>query len=199
MQYLHSIGCPWDACSSWYAAASGNLGMLQWLLSQDSPCPLPSACMDVTISNQQWPVMQYLHSERWPLKGSVYYQAASHPQVLFWLHVPASTTIPKDAAELWSLSQAPSDAVMVLGDMGVPLPEAATQRLLLARRTFCTFHGLLRWACSALASLRGGHGHANDCSAPGMTGKHLLIRLSMLPQELINKIARLAGLQQILL
>ena len=84
---------------------------------------------------------------------------------------------------------------MPLGDMALPIPEPAAHRLLLGRRTFCTFHGLLRWARSAVTGISKGLDHAFDHSALDVTGEHLLIRLSMLPQELISKIATLANLQ----
>ena len=85
--------------------------------------------------------------------------------------------------------------VMSLGDSGFPLCKELAWRLGRARRAFSTFRGLVRWSRTAVAHQSKGVHHAFNHASSNTDGKHLLIWLSMLPENLLRKIAGLAGLQ----
>ena len=85
--------------------------------------------------------------------------------------------------------------LLFLGDIGAPLPADQQARLLVARRAFCTFHGLLRWCRSAVSDPSRGAHCAFDYLSNESAGQELLVLLSKLPSELVTKIAVAARLQ----
>ena len=193
--------CQWDADSTESAAHGGHLTTLQWLLAQDPPCPLKTDCMNLVAYMGHLPMLEYLHSVGHSLDGSLYYHAVvgSRPHILQWLHrqaVPAPESLPP----LFSPGQkgvrrAKHSLVMFIADIGAPLPDTALPKLMYARRRYCTFHGLLRWCRRAVSDPSMGMDRAFSCMTIDSCGEQLLIRLSLLPQELVNKIAAMAGLQ----
>lgn len=203
--------CPWDECCTKEAACQGNLFMLQWLCEQSPPCPMyPDECLRKAAAYGHLPVMQYLHSLGHPLDSGLYYSAAfaAHQQheVLQWLHRQGVPAPPK----LHDLDTFARDLVlsisiptlMLLGDIGVPIPQEVIKRLTVARKTFCTFHGLLRWTRQARQAVSGrcmGPDKPSCCpfsaTATSPAGSSLLKALSMLPEELIATIAVKAQLQ----
>ena len=64
-----------------------------------------------------------------------------------------------------------------------------------ARKAYCTFHGLLRWCRRAVSDPSKGAHLAFDSPPGDISGQILLVRLSLLPSELIRKIAVAAELQ----
>ena len=95
-------------------------------------------------------------------------------------------------------------AVPIRANLNTPLPgghwsrfhhKFRAEELLTARRSLCTFQGLLRWCRRAgLDPSKGMHG-AFDSFSANASGHGLLVRMSMLPQELIDRIAVAAELQ----
>ena len=87
------------------------------------------------------------------------------------------------------------DVLMFLLDIGVPLPLATKRAVVLARKAQCTFHGLIRWCRKAVSDPSRAAHRAFDRLAEDGSGQMLLLRLSLLPAELINKIAVAAQIQ----
>ncbi|KAK9840324.1 hypothetical protein WJX74_007627 [Apatococcus lobatus] len=85
--------------------------------------------------------------------------------------------------------------LLLLGDIGAALTPEQQVQLLSARRTFCTFHGLLRWCRHAVWDPSKGMHRAFDILSTNASGQNLLVRLSMLPPEILSRIALIAGLQ----
>lgn len=201
LQFLRSQDppVPWDSNSTYRAAEFNNLPVLQWLCSQDEPCPIAPRCAEAAVREGNFAMLQYLYSQGCPLTGDLYYWGAryGYNQILQWLHrqgVCSLAELPPMLAKYrrFDLRFVRTPIIMFLGDIGVPLPDALEERLSLARRTFCLFHGLLRWSrrtASALPSCSAGACHR---SGPG---NQLLVRLAMLPAELTRKIAIMAQLQ----
>ena len=55
----------------------------------------------------------------------------------------------KSCSTVWTMSVSPYSCS--LGNKGAPLPAVQHHLLMQARRTFCTFHGLLRWCRRAVS------------------------------------------------
>ena len=139
-------------------------------------------------------MLELLHSSGCGTEGAAYYYAASgnHGDVLRWLHshgIPAPNTRSDTRLRF-------SDIMLLfLGDIGAHLEDHERARLLSIRRSSCTFHGLLRWCCRAVSDPSRGAHRAFDYLSSDGSGQELLVLLSMLPRELIRKIAVVAGLQ----
>lgn len=192
--------CPWDDYCTHQAAEGGSLQVLEWLCSQG--CPISHTCVATAAWKGDLPMLQYLHSVGCSLDSSLYYRAAvaDCPAMLQWLYelaVPVTMAMPNSVAVEWSIPGGDwsTSAVMFLADMGAPLPAAWAEKVLLARRTFCTFHGLLRWCRHAVCDPSQGLDQAFSRTPANNFGEQLLIRLSFLPQELLSKIASMADLQ----
>lgn len=191
---------PWTAACCLWAAQHGNVPLLQWLRSQG--CPLCAECAEAAVMIEDLPLLQYLHSEGCPLAEGLYYLAANYGQteILQWLH-QQDAPCPKDRLSFGdigrhcSLGPVRVPHLMFLGDIGAWLSDERQSQLLQARRTYCTFHGLVRWSrCTSpdwLSMTNGMLEISNALSA----GQLLLHRISMLPAELVKKIALAAGLQ----
>ena len=84
-----------------------------------------------------------------------------------------------------------------LADIGYPLPEMTKREVTQARRAHCAFFGLVRWwgRVRALSDPSRDAHLAFDSLAKDRSGQLLLTRLSLLPPELIRKIAVAAELQ----
>ena len=199
LEWLHTHvlqeALSWDAECTRAAAFVGNLKVLQWLHAHGAP--LDQVCLDRAIQNEDLPMAQWLHAHGLPFPASTYYKAAGECRsILGWLHT-ARVPLPPSADDYAQscLDFAAGPDLMYLADIGVPIPRDCLHSLLQARKTFCTFHGLLRWCRSAVADpSRGAHG-VFDGLAESAHGQQLLVRLSMLPSELLVKIAVEANIQ----
>ena len=67
--------------------------------------------------------------------------------------------------------------LLFLGDAGCSLDKDSKTRADLARRTLCTFHGLLRWCRRVVSDPSKGF----DSTLNHTSGQNLLVRLAMLP------------------
>ena len=198
LQWLQaqSLHCLWDLAScAEQAARYGKLDVLQWLVAHHAACPLAAACLEAAVSQGNLPMLQWLSSQGCPLSGTLYIVAANNhwSHILEWLHSQGAPVPSREAfAMLYLPVNAP--ALLFLGDIGADLP-VDDKQLTMARRTLCTFQGLLRWCRRAgLDPSKGMHG-AFDSFSANASGHGLLVRMSMLPQELIDRIAVAAELQ----
>ena len=185
--------CPWTAQCTAAAASKGQLQILQWLRTQG--CPLNAHASHCAAWAGDLAIIQWLKAQHCPLSRSMYLQAAikGHSHVLRWLH-SNRVSVPPTPIELPAKSVLSTPNLMFLGDKRCPLAPELQDRLIVARRAFCTFHGLLRWSRRAVWDPSRRAHRAFDPLASGQ-GQSLLIRLSQLPPELINKIAVAAQLQ----
>ncbi|KAK9830860.1 hypothetical protein WJX74_010724 [Apatococcus lobatus] len=198
-----------------------HLDCLKWLLEQDPPAPLHFGVLADLAAVGDLDTLAWLrahpqvpqHLWHWDVtlaaaecgnleEGCAYssndlYSAAvfnNHGHVLEWLHT-RGLPVPRAGMGWIASGQAPVSvpSLMFLGDIGFPLSVNMRPKLVQARKTFCTFYGLLRWCSSAVAG-KGAHA-AFDCLATDHTRQNLLVHLSLLPQELITRIAVAAELQ----
>lgn len=183
--------CPWtgDVCAAF--ANAGNLGGLQWARSQDSPCPWsPAQVTRMAILCGDLDILQWLNLTGWGLNSDSFLVAAAvkASHVLLWLRqkkvpFPACRYMKAFSDALWL----PGSVLMLLADIGWTLGHRAQADLLMAKRSFCTFHGLVHWHRHAAADSPRGLQHA--FRSGGHSGQHLLARISSLPPELVDLIA----------
>ena len=146
-------------------------------------------------------MLKFLQLEGCKLDGALYYIGAryGHGHILEWLHkqgVPRPDALPPSVEiDMGGLRLIRRPILMFLGDIKLPLPDVLEKRLSLARDAFCTFHGLLRWAASTISETNSNSDNSSMLSPAGGPGNDLLSRLSMLPNDAINKIAVKAKLQ----
>lgn len=67
-------------------------------------------------------------------------------------------------------------------------------QLVQARKACCTFYGLLRWCCRSIPA-SGKDINQASAHSPDAPGWHLLVTLSMLPVEVVDRIALAAGMR----
>lgn len=189
---------PWSVrCTA--AVARGSLEMLKWLRNKDMPCPYDASVSSIVAGQGALVELRWLHSQGCPVDGTAYAHAASSGclHVLKWLSAIA-IPVPQDAGRV-PLHQAPTAAIMFLGDIGHRLSVGQQERLNNARSTFCTFHGLLRWCRRAVGDPSHGIRNAFNYSVADCSGQELFVRLAQLPRELLVKIVVAADLQHNLL
>ena len=186
--------CPWNVeCS---AAAAGlaqkpALLLLEWMLNQEPACPVDYRSINAAARQGSLEVLELLYSKGCPVDGDLYYEVADDIDVLKWLYqhsVPASDP---QFLHFW----VPRASLMLLGDMGIPLHEMQQEELVFARKKFATFHGLLRWCRKGVSNPSRGCNIAYDLQSTSASSQHLLMRLSLLPPELIDRICFMAELQ----
>ncbi len=186
---------PWNALCTEAAAANGHLEILQYMRSQPDPCPLRSMAFSSALRGTgDLQVLNWLHQEGFSLDRDLYFEALRGQQrhTLQWLQhdcpLPYELDHPANKA-------VPDPVIMFLGDIGISLSGRAAQLLKAARRKHCTFHGLMRWCLRAVGDPSRAAAAAFDYMAPNSQKQTFLVRLAMLPPELISKIAVMAGLQ----
>lgn len=199
MQWLQAQDppCPVDSGCTLMAAGS-SLPILQWLVSQDLGMPLHRSCPVEAADRGDLPMLQMLNDQGCTPTGREYLPAAQHNHipVLRWLH---RMKVPVDATVPWSHSDPVNNPILLfLGDIGVVLPAKEKARLTMIRRTSCTLHGLLRWCSRAVSDPSKNMHRAFDSLSTNASGENLLVRLSMLPPEVLSRIALAAGLQHTL-
>ncbi|KAK9830758.1 hypothetical protein WJX74_005909 [Apatococcus lobatus] len=187
--------CPWDEYSTLAAVHKQDMTTLQWLRAQSPPAPWSAACTYGAATSGHLIMLEWLVQEGCAFSSDELYRNAAyynHGHVLEWLHT-RGLPVPKPGMGWTAPGQAPIPILMFLGDIGYPMSMYSRPKLVQARKTFCTFYGLLRWCSSAVAG-KGAHA-AFDCLATDHTCQNLLVHLSLLPQELITRIAVAAELQ----
>ncbi|KAK9832870.1 hypothetical protein WJX74_000232 [Apatococcus lobatus] len=189
--------CAWNADSCSCAAEHGDLQMLQLLCALQPPCPMDSAaCTRFAACNGDLPMLIWLvRNQRTHLEPMLYLHAAhgGHLHVMRWLYSLCLSAPDVSAARASAVCS--TAALMFLGDIGARLDAPSQQKLMQARKTLCTFRGLVRWCRDAVSNPSKGIHRAFDPLATDAKGEHLLVRLSMLPQELVDRIAVAAALQ----
>ena len=180
--------CPWDGECTLKATAHGHLSTLRWLCAQDPPCPWASLwpCTHEAAERGNLAVLELLCDQGLMLTCTEYYWAASegHRHVLSWLHAQGTPIPSPSFREMDCISSTSVPFLMFLGDIDVPLLHHE-EALIMARQTFCTFHGLLRWCCRAVSDPSRCAARAFDLLAPDCSSQELLVRLSRLPSDLI--------------
>ena len=126
---------------------------------------------------------------------------ADQGEIMEWLYgskitVPRTWrwTIPYRYYDCHDSIDASVPTIMYMSDIGCTLCPDRQETLQLARQTFCTFHGLLRW-CSRLRADQQGIPDCLGCPLSESSGQGLLRHLSELPQDLLMRIAIEAKLQ----
>ncbi len=197
---MHEHRFPFGIDSTLIAARHGNLLMLQWLHSEG--CPLHPACPFGAVffnrdKNTSMPMLEWLCEQGCIPTGELYACAATARQshMLRFLH-SKGVPLPNDVDDqLLYGRDAWLPNLMFLADIGAELPERDMNMVASARKAHCTFHGLVRWCRRAVSDPSRGAHRAFDSMASKTSGQVLLSRLSMLPSELLNKIAVAAELQ----
>lgn len=187
--------CPWHSTCCQVAAARGQLDMLQWLRSQG--CPWGPDTFAIAVSRGDLAILDWLAAQGCPINGpEAWTHAASdgHHHVLQWLHERKIPFVDPETGASPLQSPSSASALMLVADMGWPLRGSGWEKLRMARKTFCTFHGLLRWCRRAVSDPSRGVSVAFNYLGPNASGQGLLVRMSRLPQELIDVIAVKAGL-----
>ena len=173
------------------------MDVFHWLVARHAPCPLPA---EAAVKRGNLPELQWLSSQGCLLSGTLYILAAnSHcSHTLKWLHSQGAP-VPSLGASSKLHRWVAAPALLFLGDIGADLPVTDCKRLTNARRTLRTFQGLLRWCRRAVSDPSKGMHRASDSLSANASGQSLLVRLSMLPQELTDRVAVAAQLQHDLL
>ncbi len=192
--------CPWDQSCTRVAAGMGNLEVLQWLRQQEPPCPWNADTSEGAAYRGDIRMLKWIQSQGGPLPGELYVTAVRNHRmsVVRWLH---QERIPMTSqGETCKSMSVPF--LMFLGNIGYGLPPFMHNTLVQARRTFCTFHGLVRWCSRPSSDPRQHsvhrHGRVSLYSRRAL-GEELLEGLARLPPELVTKIAVAAGLQHAVL
>ena len=224
MQWLRDQDppCPWDPSACAAAAKHGNLEVLIWLRAQYPPCPWDGTCLEAATCQPNAEILEWLDrngcshvpnsfdlhrvancghlaelewlsDHGWALTGRLYNEAAylNRAHIVKFLHekkVPLPTMEP-----IFPCTWPP--ILMLLADIGMALSEVNLEKATRARRAHCTFHGLLRWFKRAVSDPSRGAHLAFDSLAEDRSGQMLLYRLSLLPSELISRIAVAAEIQ----
>lgn len=190
--------CPWSSDCFFEATRLGGrpgLKALQCLLSKGQAHLLnwKPACTQTCAALGDLAALQWLHEAGFRLSTRCpeWSAAAGHIDILSWL---LSIGIQPEMPMLSIHRTWPAPTLMLWDDHRLPLPTHLTQRLRLARATFCTFHGLILWCRNWLEDDRSISKGFPFCRQPGH-GQQLLISLAKLPDELNTKIAVAADLQ----
>ena len=191
--------CPWAGACTLDVVRSGKLTELEWLLAQEPPCPVHSSCAKEAVRRGDLQMVQLLSNHGHKPYGHLYLDAAQlgHVHILRWLHrtkVPASHD---SSEEIFSMAIS-SSLLLFLGDVSIPLPAKLQARLTQARKRCCTFYGLLRWCRQAVSDPSRGINRAFSAPSTNASGQNLLVRLCMLPPEVLEKISLAAGLRHTL-
>ncbi len=195
VEWMHEHGFPFGIRSALAASRHGNLPMLQWLHSQG--CPLHPDCLLIaaTENNECTPLLEWLYKQGCIPTDDLYFWEARAEQSHIWKFLHSkSVPLPHQfghafAHGMWL------PKLMFLTDIGIDLPQRQMNMVTSARKAHCTFHGLVRWCRRAVSDPSRGAHQAFDSIATNTSGQVLLSRLSMLPSELLNKIAVAADLQ----
>ena len=191
--------CPWDATPTFKAVQADDPSMLQWLLAQQPPCHLHSRCAREAVCQGSLQMVQLISDHGQMPSGHQYWNAAQlgHLDTLRWLHRKKVPVLISKSSKV--CGDAISSPIMLfLGDISNPMPSEQVKRLMQIRKACCTFYGLLRWCRRAVSDPSRGINRAIIALSTNATGQNLLVRLSMLPVEVLDKIALAAGLRHTL-
>ena len=194
LQWLHDNGCPFGPHTATSAAARGDLPLLKRLHS--AGCPLDSECTRYAARSGHLQVLKWLCDQGCQLTCDLYVKAASRRQnhILRYLHSMKVSPTGADTSFMSCCSRA-LPTLMFFSDVGIQLSAEGQRLVMQARRSCCTFHGLIRWCRRAISDPSRGSHRAFDFRTEDSSGQLLLTRMCLLPPELIIKIAVAAELQ----
>ena len=193
MQWLRANGCPWDASTTAAAAAAMAMPLLEWMFQQEPPCAVDRRGMASAARRGSVEMLELFVSRGCTVFSGLYCDAAEYnrPSVLKWLYRRGISTPP----ELIFASNITTPNLMLLSDMGNPIHPDLRPKVILAQRQCATLHGLLRWCRRAVSDPSRGLRLAFNFRSSSSSGQYLLVRLSLLPPELMDRICIMAGLQ----
>ncbi len=210
MDFLRSCTppCAWDFHVTRNAAKFKQFEALKWLLSQPEPCACDVDCTLVPADLHDWEMLRWLRETCNP-------PYELHPRVL--LHAFRRSGPPYQAemgawlidegAETSCLSS--SDArqgdtfsmsnscLLMLEDRNIMLKDEWTKALKQARKSICLFYGLLRWSEKHFIRDRKSTWRHPGFQPIYRDGPSLLKHVSSLPDELLDRIVRLAMLDYV--
>ncbi len=196
--------CPWDEGCVAAAAGNGRLKLVQWMRQQSPPCPWDAETSLKAAGSGNLELVAWIRDQGCPIHPSMYQKAAevNDVRMLGWLHAAQIPKPKNPLKDMHGLSEMPEISVPVLlflDEIGVALGPELQKKLVQARRSFCTFHGLVRWCRDASPEQRTWHrrtASANSASIASLpSGTGLLIGLSQLHPDLVDKIAVAADIQ----
>ncbi|KAK9840305.1 hypothetical protein WJX74_007243 [Apatococcus lobatus] len=226
LQWLRAQQCPWDESCTAAAANRSLLHILKWVRAQHPPCPWDPHCTLRAVEDGNHLLLVWLLDHGCPVhpeaareavcragmlsvhllsihghmpSGQQYYEAAQlgHLSMFRWL-VCTRVPVCKVRPPWLSTASISGPMLLCLGDIKAPLPRNQQAELMALRKAHCTFHGLVRWCRAAVSDPSKGMHRAFDGLAANASGQNLLVRLSMLPSEILSRIALAAGLQHTL-
>ncbi len=194
LEWLLEAGCPFEPDIALSVCTMGEVGLLQKFHA--AGCLLDDACLHQAALAGDLKMLEWLCEQGCQLTGDLYHSAVAGDNiyVLKFLHrrkVPMTDCI---LNEIWCEDR-PGSMLMGMADIGMKLPAEVRQQVMEARRAHCTFYGLIRWSRQASSDPRWPAHPAFNILAADSSGQALLTRLSLLPPELIRKIAIAAELQ----
>ncbi len=197
LEWLLEQICPLGPAATSAAAWRGDLSMLKWLHARG--CVLDCSCLNNAALKGHPAVLEWLSEQGCKPTWELYYDAAEGNcsevfKLLHQLKVCPPGHLRPDGS--WrKLYTASLYSLMFLADIRVPLSVMDLGKAKRARQAHCTFHGLVRWSKHAVSDPSRGAHEAFNFLASDCSGQLLLTRLSLLPSELIDKIAVAAELQ----
>ncbi|KAK9824761.1 hypothetical protein WJX74_005756 [Apatococcus lobatus] len=206
IQWLCQQSCPWHTSCVWdiVAAGSESVDIVEWMHSQ----PLELAPWEPRFSlgcaaAGGLPMLQWLHKAGYQLDADTAWYAAQrgHLRVAHWLLSSGLDAPSPQCAWLSDYFSVPT--LLLWGQHDMPLFAHSRKRLQLARATFCTLHGLIRWCRKQMPhssiKLEGSEPTLTKSPFPfsssSRPAQQLLVNIAMLPHEIFVKIAVAAELQ----
>ena len=209
--------CLWGHDSLVVAARKGssNDELMRWMLSQEDPCPWQPQVLHKYAAAGNLTMLQWLHQagHHPDLAAAIFAAQAGRLAALGWLlsmkddllrrHREAKAAGPARFSWRGTL---PVPSLMLWADhLPVCSPSHLSKKLQLARATYCTLHGLIRWRRnqqmqSSRSSSIGSSRIVNKPSLHALqnctgSGQELLSLLGQLPNDLVIRIAVAADLQ----
>ncbi len=189
--------CPWDAMCAEAACSQPDVKILQWLLQQQGHWEprTQSICVSNAAKMGHLAMLEWLSSIGALLPGDLYAAAAQagHMHILRFLQ-SRKVALPANPGKIYVFPHKQLALQMFLSDIGI-LHESNMRKVRQARRACCMFHGLVRWCRRAVSDPSRKAHLAFDSLVKDRSGQMLLLQLSQLPPELINKIGVAAELQ----
>ena len=189
--------CPWTSTTFEAATEQPDVEILEWLHENGCPLQLPTPMPCIIAARcGHLAVLQWLCEHGHLLTGNLYVHAAvsNSNHILRFLHkMEISRPEPNVEDGQYGFFRLPM--AMFLADIGVRLSRKTSKEVTRARRAHCAFHGLVRWCRHALSDPSREAHLAFDSLAEDRSGQLLLTRLSLLPPELVHKVAAAAELQ----
>ncbi len=191
--------CPWGPPCTAAAAAKGSLELLQWMRGQSPPCPWDVSTSIAAAEFGDVTLVKWIYDQGGPIGADVYQCAITerHVPLLQWLH---DSNIPKPTEDLGDWLRIDTPVLLLLAEIGVPMSDSVKAKLILAQRSYCTFHGLVRWCARASPMQKTQHQCPVQADSeptpvkPAVSSRDLLFQLSQISNDLFTRIAAEVGL-----